>query len=404
MRKDAKCPRVWPSVPLKDIVLDAQPGFASGRREATGIIQVRMNNVSTDGNLNLNSFLRVPASEAMPKKYQLVPGDVLFNSTNSPKLVGKSAVFAGHEEPVVFSNHFLRIRVNQSRLDPGYLTRWLTEQWKHRVFEGLCTQWVNQASVRKEDLLSLKIPLPPLPEQRHIAAILDKADAIRRKRQQALRLTEDFLRSAFLDLFGDPVTNPKGWRGQSLDFVCEKISDGTHHSPPIQTFGVPYITAKHLKPYGLDFHAHPWFVSEKNHLEIFSRCDPRPGDVLYIKDGVTTGLAAINHYNFEFSMLSSLALLRPRPKLCTPQFLCEFLNNPSVKSRMLSHMSGAAIRRLTLAKIKKQEILLPPLNIQNQFSEIHSSLGKIKKQLNCSFEETNKLFHSLVQRAFRAEL
>ena len=119
----------WPSEALDDLLCDAQSGFASGERASDGVIQLRMNNVSTDGTLNLADTLRVPASKAQVAKYRLLSGDVLFNSTNSPELVGKTTIFHGYPEPVVFSNHFLRLRVDRGKLDPRYLARWFTHQW-----------------------------------------------------------------------------------------------------------------------------------------------------------------------------------------------------------------------------------------------------------------------------------
>ena len=213
----------WPSEALDDLLCDAQSGFASGERASDGVIQLRMNNVSTDGTLNLADMLRVPASKAQVAKYRLLPGDVLFNSTNSPELVGKTTIFHGYPEPVVFSNHFLRLRVDRGKLDPRYLARWFTHQWNQRVFQGLCTQWVNQAAVRKDDLLALQVPLPPLPEQQRIAAILERADRLRRLRRYALELSEGYLQAVFVEMFGDPVRNPKGWPIFRFDQACELV-------------------------------------------------------------------------------------------------------------------------------------------------------------------------------------
>jgi type I restriction enzyme S subunit len=152
---------------------------------------------------------------------------------------------------------------------------------------------------------SIEVVLPPLQDQKRIAAILDAADALRAKRRESLAQLDTLLQSTFLHMFGDPVMNPKGWEIKNLSEVCSKITDGTHHSPPVCDSGIPYITAKHLKKDGLKFFELPWFISPEHHAEIFARCDPRPGDVLYIKDGATTGIAAVNRYDFEFSMLSS---------------------------------------------------------------------------------------------------
>jgi type I restriction enzyme, S subunit len=156
----------------------------------------------------------------------------------------------------------------------------------------------------------------------------------------------------------------------SLDEVCEKITDGTHHSPPIVECGIPYVTAKHIKLDGVKFFDDPWYVSKSDHDEIYSRCDPRVGDVLYIKDGATTGTATVNRLDFPFSMLSSVALIRPRKDICDPDYLAAWLNSPLVNAGHLMRMGGAAIKRLTLAKIKGFEIPLPPLAEQKRIAGI----------------------------------
>ncbi|HFB65219.1 MAG TPA: restriction endonuclease subunit S, partial [Aeromonadales bacterium] len=136
---------------------------------------------------------------------------------------------------------------------------------------GKTDRAVMGAILNKKKLSELKIPLPPLKEQKRIASILDKADNLRRKRAQAIQLADKFLRAVFLDMFGDPVTNPKGLKIYKLKELCNKITDGTHHSPPITKDGVPYITAKHLKETGLEFFNNPWYISESSHKKIYSR-------------------------------------------------------------------------------------------------------------------------------------
>ncbi|WP_345845115.1 restriction endonuclease subunit S [Shewanella algae] len=258
--------------------------------------------------------------------------------------------------------------------------------------------------INKSNFSKLEMPLPPLAEQKRIAAILDKADSLRRKRQQAIDLADQFLRSVFLDMFGDPVTNPKGWEVRKLITLCKKITDGTHHSPPIVEEGVPYITAKHLKKTGLEFFANPWFVSEQSHKEIFARCAPEKNDVLYIKDGATTGLAAINEYDFPFSMLSSLALLKPDYSEITSEFLCMFLNHPRTKQVLTANMAGAAITRLTLAKIKDVDVPTPSLKQQKEFSTIYRKVRETTARINTSAESLDLQFKSLSQQAFNGQL
>jgi type I restriction enzyme S subunit len=186
-----------------------------------------------------------------------------------------------------------------------------------------------------------------------------------------------------------------GWKTMPLAEACEKITDGTHHSPPIQPSGVPYVTAKHIKEDGLDFFSDPWFVSEDDHRAIFARCGPRPGDVLYIKDGATTGIAAVNRYAFEFTMLSSVALLRPRVATLTPEFLCHWLNAPIVKRRILGGMAGVAIRRLTLEKINAIRIPLPPVSEQRRIAEILDKADALRARRRAALAQLDTLTQSI---------
>ncbi len=162
----------WPCVPLRQVIAEAQPGFASGKRDPKGVIQLRMNNVDTQGNMLWDSFLRVPTTADQLKKFALTPGDVLFNNTNSTELVGKSALFLAHDEPIVFSNHFTRLRTKPDCCIPEFLAAWLMQQWNSKTFARLCNRWVGQSAVKADKLLALPFPLPPLPEQKRIAAIL----------------------------------------------------------------------------------------------------------------------------------------------------------------------------------------------------------------------------------------
>ena len=266
-----------------------------------------------------------------------------------------------------------------------YVDRSATKADIRWLFHRLCGAGLNQMNraaavpgLNREDAYRVEILLPPLEEQRRIAAILDQAETLRTQRRTALALLDSLTQSLFLDMFGDPLIESSGKPFYTLGTVCEKISDGTHHSPAIQLNGVPYITARHLKAYGLDFHADPWFVSMEDHQTIYSRCDPKPNDVLYIKDGATTGLAAINNYDFEFSMLSSLALLRPNKKLISACYLCHWLNNNEVRKKLIGEMAGAAIRRLTLSKIKAFRLPVPPLPLQQPFATRIASIEALK--------------------------
>ncbi|WP_447984955.1 restriction endonuclease subunit S [Nitrospira sp. Nam74] len=167
-----------------------------------------------------------------------------------------------------------------------------------------------------------------------------------------------------------PFEIPASWRWVRLIDVLTKLTDGTHHSPTNLTDGdFKYITAKNIKPEGVSL-ADISYVTAKVHHEIYARCNPEKGDILYIKDGATTGIVTINDLDEPFSMLSSVALL----KLSTGVYnrlIAEFLRSPFFYMQMRGFMKGAAITRVTLKRMAPALVPLPP------FAEQHRIVAKV---------------------------
>jgi type I restriction enzyme S subunit len=184
-------PDGWKWATVADVISDAQPGFASGKKDVQrGINHLRMNNIGADCQLNLDSVFTVPKELAKPR-YLAQLNDVLVCHTNSTKLVGKAALFnvAG---VYAFSNHLTRLRVAPDIIDPQWLWRVMATLWRERYFENRCKQWVNQATIERATLLAAPVPLPPLPEQRRTAR-----DAPERVPALLKRFRQSVLASAF---------------------------------------------------------------------------------------------------------------------------------------------------------------------------------------------------------------
>lgn len=193
---------------------------------------------------------------------------------------------------------------------------------------------------------------------------------------------------------------PETWAQFPLRDVCTKITDGTHHSPPNLNQGeFKYITAKNIKKSGLDLKKIT-FVSQAVHEEIFSRCSPEKGDVLYIKDGATTGTAINNPLSEPFSMLSSVALLKPDRAILNERFLCCWLNSPETFASMTGLMGGSAIRRLTLKKISSSCMPVPPLAEQERIVE---KLDRLSERSSAAREHLTRVT-TLATRAKQAIL
>lgn len=291
--------------------------------------------------------------------------------------------------------------------------------------------------INKSKMSEIPMVLPPLNEQNRIA---EKVERLLNKIEEAKELIEEakqtfeLRRAAILDkaFRGEltrnwrntkysPMENsnsssyddkmlyplPYKWNWVKLETVCDKITDGTHHSPKSYPVGdYKYITAKNIKEHGIVLDDIT-YVSEEVHREIYSRCDVNKGDVLYIKDGATTGVATVNQLSEEFSLLSSVGVLRTKKDVMLPEYLMYCLNSPSTKRRMLGMMSGNAIRRLTLSKIKQGLIPLAPIEEQRVIVNILGKIESINIQLASSLnnkENIENLKQSILSKAFRGEL
>ena len=168
---------------------------------------------------------------------------------------------------------------------------------------------------------------------------------------------------------------PRNWIWAHLSDIVTKLTDGTHRSPPNSPTGdFPYITAKNIKNEGVMLE-NMTFVSQKVHEEIFARCNPKKGDILYIKDGATTGVVTVNNLHEPFSMLSSVALLK-LPSCLFNRLIVEFLRSPFFYDQMRGFMKGAAITRDTLKRMAPALFPLPPLPEQHRIvAKVHELMA-----------------------------
>jgi type I restriction enzyme S subunit len=258
-----------------------------------------------------------------------------------------------------------------------------------------------------------RIPLaiPPLQEQTKIAQFLDdkttkidEAIAIKEQQIQLLKERKQILiHKAVTQGLNPNVTLkdsgvkwigeiPEGWEVYKFTHLTKLIVDGTHFSPKSYDTGeFKYITAKNIKENDFDF-SNISYVTSKDHYSIFPRCPVQKGDILYIKDGATAGIAMINTLEEEFSLLSSVALIRPIEIIVNNLFLKHYLNSQVIRNYISTQIVGGAITRLTLELINKFKIIVPPLSEQKEISEyIETASQKIETAINLKQQEIEKL-------------
>ena len=201
---------------------------------------------------------------------------------------------------------------------------------------------------------------------------------------------------------------PETWIWKKFGNICEKIFDGAHLSPKNSSMGdFMYITAKNIKIWGIDL-SNVTYVTKEDHEKIYLHSDVRKNDILYIKDGATTGIATVNTLSEQFSLLSSVGVFRVNNNYILPEFICHFLNSPTTRDRMLSIVSGAAITRLTLIKLNNSFFCLPPFAEQREIvrrvDDLFRLADVIDKRIVAATVRADKLTQAILAKAFRAEL
>jgi type I restriction enzyme S subunit len=386
---------------LGDVLADVKPGFATGDDLDDGVFQFRMHNFTRESALDLTKRRRVNATAKQLEMQSVAPGDVLFNATNSPELVGKSALIGELDEPAVFSNHFMRLRTDLTQLDPGYLAHFLRFQFGRGVFRAMAKAWVNQATIGRDRLEGLDIPLPPLPEQRRIATILDHADALGATRRQVLTHLDALTHSIFNDMFADARatstveaeaslirTGPFGSQLLHSEFVEQGIA----------VLGLDNVVGNEFR----------WgerrFITPAKY-EKLQRYTVSPGDVLISIMG-TTGRCVVVPDDIPTAINTKhICAITPDSTHLDSTFLrAAFLWHPQSRAHLRRQTKGSIMDGLNMGIIKAMPIPVPPLSEQREFAERARQVIAVRDRTTSARNADDDLFASLQSRAFRGEL
>ena len=364
-----------------------------------GVPFLRIQNIS-DSTVSLDDVLYIEESthNALGRS-KIRSGDFLITIAGT---IGRTAIVPPGFPESNCNQAVAILRFDEAKLWPKFLLYWLsTEDATSQISGRKVTATISNLSLGQ--IKELEIPLPPLPEQKRIAAILDKADAIRRIRQQAIQLADDFLRAVFLDMFGDPVTNPKGWELKTLGELCTKITDGEHGTVKRLESGRLYLMARNIDRKGnLDL-SDVSYISEADHQRIYKRCGPEKGDVLLVCVGATIGKALVVPDIGEFSLARSVALLKPGKEIVS-EYLLSLINTDALQRQFVSSGNSSAQAGLYLGKIKEIMVPVPGLKEQLRFKEIVNFVKeKFSSKINGGNLESDFVL-SLSQKAFSGQL
>ena len=260
----------------------------------------------------------------------------------------------------------------------------------------------TRGKLTKSSLNNIQIPLPPLDQQKKIAAILDAADAYRQKTKALITKYDELTQSLFLDMFGDPVTNPKGWMEKSLGESVEIITYGLTVRPAYKKEGFPVISAKEIKSGEVNFNDAK-LIAKDDFDKVANKGKPEINEVLFTKTGAGIGQCAVIKVSENFAITQNIARIKFK-KSIDVTYILFYLRTPYIQRLSHRESKGNAIKDLQLGDMKKFKILLPPIELQNQFAERVQAIEAQKAQAQASLAQAEDLFNSLLQRSFKGEL
>lgn len=325
------------------------------------------------------------------------PGDVLLSKI-VPHIRRSWIVGENQGRRLIGSGEWIVFR--SKKVHPEYLRHVLVADPFHVQFMSTVSGVGGSLlRARPAQVASIEIPLPPLDEQRRIAAILDKADAIRRKRQESIRLTEEFLRSTFLEMFGDPVMNPKGWEVRKFSDVGSLDRGVSKHRPrnAPELLGGPYplIQTGDVANSGGYIRNHKSTYSEIG----LKQSKMWPVGTLCIT--IAANIAKTGILTFDACFPDSVVGFSPNAQTTTEYvqywlgFLQKILEDTAPES---------AQKNINLEILRNLEIPLPPIDLQRQFSKQLNNVQEMKAKQIAGVVSVDTFFNSLTHRAFRGEL
>ena len=257
-------------------------------------------------------------------------------------------------------------------------------------------------AIGKSVLFDLDIPLPTLEKQKRIAATLDKLQSVIAKRKQQLEKLDQLVKARFVEMFGDVKLNSKGWRVGTLSDFFEvkggkRIPKGMSYSK--EKTNHPYLRASDMKNETiLDDDIH--YISEEVY-EYIKRYTVASGDIYLTNVGVNLGMAGVIPQKYDGANLTENAVkLVPKTNCFVGQFIAMYMNSPGIQELILERKMVVGVPKLAIFRIETMPLIIPPVEIQNEFLEFRNQIDKSKFAVQKALDKSQMLFDSLMQEYF----
>jgi type I restriction enzyme S subunit len=399
----------WPSVTLGELATNVTKGesiqWQGEAYQASGIPFIRTVNVQPHG-LDLSDVAFVsPESHARMTRSQLRANDLLISIAGT---LGRSCIVPAGCVPANINQDVALVRIQRDDIHLPYVLWALRSDLVGRQIDRI-GRGAGRIHLNLQQVRSLGFPQPPLPEQRRIAALLDKADVIRRKRQQAIRLADDLLSSAFLDMFGDPVTNPKGWHLVNAGELFVRLDYGTSEKCSVtpSASALPVLRIPNVANGKVSFEELKYATLQEAEARKLRLAD---GDLLFVRTNGNPdfiGRCAVFEGDVA-TMLFASYLIRGRLRAgCgyRSRFLRDVVSAPTYRSRLVREArTTAGNYNISAEGLRRLPLIVPPIADQDRYLRLASRVAATHDRLADASAGSTDLFHAVVRRAFRGEV
>lgn len=404
----------WPLVKLGDIC-DLFNGYAfksTDYVDESNTLSCRMSNIRPGGKFDIEYNARYLPDSFVEKykQFLLKDGDVVIAMTDladSPKILGVPTIIKTDGRDILLNQRVGKLIIKeQNKVYFPYLQIALNSSKVRSVYKRFAGGGL-QINLGKEDLLSVEIPLPSLPEQQKIASILNAADNLRQKDQQLIEKYTALSQSLFLEMFGDPVSNPMGWDKIELEEIADIVSGVTkgRKLKSKANLNIPYMRVANVQDGHLNLQEIKTIPGTEEDIQKFGL---HKGDILLTEGGDPDKLGRGTVWNDEIeNCIHQNHIFRVR-LLCnksTPIYLSKLCGSEYGKRYFLKlGKQTTGIASINKTQLRKFPVLRPPINLQNQYAERILAIEAQKQLALAGLEKSEALFNSLLQRAFKGEL
>ena len=396
----------WDEINLKDLIITIESGKRpKGGAVIDGIPSLGGEHINSNGGFNIQreKLKYVPIDFYNKMKTGIIKKEdilVVKDGATTGKIAYIDKDFPLNEACI--NEHVFILRTN-AKIESKFLSYYFRSDLGQKNilndFRGATIGGISK------EFINFKIRFPNIETQKKIVEVLEKAEKALEKRKEANRLLDELVKSKFIEMFGNPVLNPKNWPCDKLENVTLKITDGKHGDcQNEESSGFYFISAKDINERRI-YTENARQITKVDFDETNKRTMLQVGDIVIVNTGATIGKTAIateSDVSKNLTFQKSVAIVTVKPNKLLSEFFEQYIIFD--RDNIYANSSGSAQKNWLLSQMRSYKIMIPLIELQNEFLNFVNQVDKLKFEMQKSLEEMENNFNSLMQRAFKGKL